>query len=405
MKQVLYITYDGLTDALGQSQILPYIIGLSKKGYRFSVISCEKPEKFESGKTYIQEICDEHAIDWHPLPYRKKPPVISTIRDVQTIKKKAFALNEQKKFSLVHCRSYISALVGLELKRKKYVPFVFDMRGFWADERVDGKLWDLSNPIYKLVYKYFKSKEAAFAQYSNAIVSLTEAGKKLMLEWPTLKHLNKITVIPCSVDMDLFDRNALNGEKLQSIKNEIGSDMVIGYYGSLGTWYMLNEMLDQFKEIKKQYPKATFLMVSNDDWTKAMDQLLEKKQIEKSSIHITRAKRADMPYYIAATQVALFFIQPCFSKLSSSPTKHAEIMSMGIPLITNSGVGDLDQIIMSTHSGTIVKQFNEENYQMAAESISALLNTDPLHIRNECKKYYALDTAVKKYADIYHLIG
>jgi len=31
-KQALYLSYDGMTDPLGQSQVLPYIIGLQKKG-------------------------------------------------------------------------------------------------------------------------------------------------------------------------------------------------------------------------------------------------------------------------------------------------------------------------------------------------------------------------------------
>lgn len=30
-KQALYLSYDGMTDPLGQSQVLPYIIGLQKK--------------------------------------------------------------------------------------------------------------------------------------------------------------------------------------------------------------------------------------------------------------------------------------------------------------------------------------------------------------------------------------
>jgi hypothetical protein len=41
-KHILYITYDGLTDFLGQSQVLPYILGLEEKGYRFSILSFEK---------------------------------------------------------------------------------------------------------------------------------------------------------------------------------------------------------------------------------------------------------------------------------------------------------------------------------------------------------------------------
>lgn len=404
LRNVLYISYDGLTDALGQSQILPYIIGLSKLGYSFTIISCEKPEKYDKGKALIEDICSQHQINWQPLMYHKKPPVISTIRDVRAIMKKAFELNHIKKFSIVHCRSYISALVGLELKRKKLVPFIFDMRGFWADERVDGKLWDLNNPVYKLVYKFFKSKEAAFVQYSNAIISLTNAGKKIMMEWPTLKYSKKITVIPCSVDMDVFNRSALDANKLKEIQQQINSNLVVGYYGSIGTWYMFKEMLEQFKVIQKKYPAAKFLIVSNDDWSDTFDQTLKKVGVDKSSIHFTKAARSEMPYYIASTHIALFFIQPCYSKLSSSPTKHGEIMSMGIPVITNSGVGDLDEIIHNSKTGYILPTCNNDEYKKAAEAIGHLLTISPEHIRQSAMQFYNLDMAVKKYADIYRII-
>ena len=48
-KQILYISYDGITDPLGQSQILPYIIGLTKN-YKFHIISFEKPNRFKRRK-------------------------------------------------------------------------------------------------------------------------------------------------------------------------------------------------------------------------------------------------------------------------------------------------------------------------------------------------------------------
>ena len=38
---ILYLSYDGMTDPLGQSQVLPYLAGLSKKGFRFHLISFE----------------------------------------------------------------------------------------------------------------------------------------------------------------------------------------------------------------------------------------------------------------------------------------------------------------------------------------------------------------------------
>ena len=150
-----------------------------------------KNQKFETGRKKIEAICIENNIEWHPLTYHKKPAILSTIKDILAIRKQAFQLDKYKKFCLVHCRSYISALIGLEMKRKKNVPFLFDMRGFYADERVAGYLWNLSNPIYKIIYWFFKSKEAAFVQHSAAIICLTEAAKKILLEWPAMKYSNK----------------------------------------------------------------------------------------------------------------------------------------------------------------------------------------------------------------------
>lgn len=404
MKNVLYISYDGLTDPLGQSQILPYIVGLSKLGYLFTVISCEKSDRYEKGKKTIQKICTENGIHWHPLLYHKTPPVISTIRDIISIRKLALQLHKKEKFAIVHCRSHISSIVGLELKRKHGVRFVFDMRGFFADERVDGNVWKLSNPVFYCIYHYFKSKEKAFAQFSDAIVSLTEVGKEIMEKWPVLKYFDKITVIPCSVDMDLFDARKLDVEKLQKIRAEINSPMIVGYYGSIGTWYMMSEMMDQFKSIQKQYPQAKFLIVSNDEIGVEFEKMLFKKNIQQESLFITSCQRDEMPYYIAATHIPLFFIKACFSKLASSPTKHGEIMSMGKPLITNSGVGDMDRIVSSTQSGYSIDIFNHKSYDEATRQIPALMQLDPDSIRKSGEKIYSLESAIEKYNGIYQKI-
>ena len=69
-KKILFITYDGLTDQLGQSQILPYIKGLSKMGYQFTILSCEKPDKLLELGTLIQGLCDEDGIGWISVPFK-----------------------------------------------------------------------------------------------------------------------------------------------------------------------------------------------------------------------------------------------------------------------------------------------------------------------------------------------
>ena len=68
-------------------------------------------------------------------------------------------LNKKFNFHIVHCRSYISALVGLAMKKQFGTKFIFDMRGFWADERIEGGIWKLSHPLYRLIYKFIKKQE------------------------------------------------------------------------------------------------------------------------------------------------------------------------------------------------------------------------------------------------------
>ena len=100
MIKVLYLSYDGLTAPLGQSQILPYLVGLSQHGYSFTVLSFEKPEAFAKRQNLIQQICDEASIAWQPLKYTKNPPVVSTVFDLVVMKKTATRLIKNGNFSL-----------------------------------------------------------------------------------------------------------------------------------------------------------------------------------------------------------------------------------------------------------------------------------------------------------------
>ena len=46
----------------------------------------------------------------------------------------------------------IGILFGIKL-RKNDAHLVFDMRGFWADEKVEAGSWPQSNPLYRLAYR------------------------------------------------------------------------------------------------------------------------------------------------------------------------------------------------------------------------------------------------------------
>lgn len=395
LKHVLYLSYDGMTDPLGQSQVLPYLIGLSKKEYVFTLVSFEKQERFEKDKAIIQKICADSNIDWKPQFYTKKPPVLSTLKDIWKMNRLAKKIHASKPIQLIHCRSYISALIGLGFKRKQGVKFLFDMRGFWADERVEGNIWNLKNPLFKWVYSYFKKKEKQFFSESDGIISLTHAGKKIILDWnlPNVSS-DKIEVIPCCVDLNLFNLESVQLEKKQEIQKNLKLEgkFIVGYIGSIGTWYMLPEMLQTFKKIKAKKTNAIFLFVTKDN-SDSIIREAEKIGIQTDSICITSSIHSEVPTYISLFDLSIFYIRPSFSKQASSPTKQGEIMAMGVPIICNSGVGDTTEIIQKYQSGIV--DWNEDSL----DQLKSLFNKE--RTISGAKDFFDLTLGTEKYAEKY----
>ncbi|MGI8892286.1 MAG: glycosyltransferase [Bacteroidia bacterium] len=399
-KKVLYITYDGLTDPLGQSQILPYLKGLSAEGFSFTILSFEKKERFKKEKDLIRKITTESGIDWVPLLFSTKPPLLSKFYDAIQMKRKAEALHREKKFSMIHCRSYIAADVGLYLKKKFGVKFFFDMRGFWADEKKDGS-WNLSNPIFRRVYRYYKNKEFQYLQNADQIISLTEAGKSEMMKWQSFYIDQPIDVIPCCADMEHFsltnEIQKAEGRKILGIEPGV---LVLSYLGSIGTWYMLDEMLDFFSLVKLKYPEARFLFLTHSD----NKLIINRITVKGLSIHdfiIKEASRNEVPIFLKASDINIFFIKPVYSKLSSSPTKLGEVLSMGIPVIVNSGVGDVKKIVTESKAGYVMKDFTPGSFDGAVEAIPELLKFEPSLIREAVKVTFSLDKGIASYLSCY----
>ena len=62
--KVLYCSYDGLLDPLGQSQILPYLYRFKSFIYQLNVISFEK-KKIISKKDIIKNQLNNKNINWN----------------------------------------------------------------------------------------------------------------------------------------------------------------------------------------------------------------------------------------------------------------------------------------------------------------------------------------------------
>lgn len=232
---VLYLSHDGLADPLGQSQIWPYLERLSDQNVRFTLITFEKKSnRSELGD--LQSRCTSKGIRWIPLNYHRRLPILSTLFDLWKLKRRTYQLFKDDRFDLVHCRSYITSLIGVRLKNKFGIKFLFDMRGFWADERRDGGIWREGNLVHRALYAYFKKREKQFLQTADHIVVLTKSAAEEIKRWNVCS--TAMTVIPTCVDLELFDPSSVSKDdgfrRRQSIQLN-SSDFVLIYVGSWRT--------------------------------------------------------------------------------------------------------------------------------------------------------------------------
>jgi glycosyltransferase involved in cell wall biosynthesis len=392
-----------MTDPLGQSQVLPYLTGLSSLGHKISLISCEKPENLNENRKTIEAICDKANIEWNHISYTKKPPILSTVKDVFALRKAATKIAKSKTIDIVHCRSYLAAMVGQTIKRKFGSKFVFDMRGFWADERVDGNIWNLKNPAYKTVYNFFKRKEKSFLENADAVISLTESGKQEMLGWDVKLDPEKIHVIPCCADFEHFDFSKTSPEKTAQIRNRLNipeSALVFSYLGSIGTWYLVEEMLSFFRKAMSKHPSAHLLFITKDD-PEQIRTLAAAASIPQEKLAITPASRAEVPEILEASDIGFFFIKPSFSKKSSSPTKLAEILGMGKPVVCNTGVGDIGSIFADGDFGIAFDVDSLQNWDNAIDQLDDLRQLKPSAIRAKGMRLFSLESGIAAYQGIY----
>lgn len=399
-KTVLYITMDGLADPLGRSQIIPYVTGLAKRGFLVTILSCEKEKNLALNEENVARILRDHHISWQYCVYQKKVPLLSqrsNFGNLKALAVKQFSAGNDPQ--LVHCRSYLAGLIGLYLKKKYRAKFLFDMRGFWADERIEGNIWKKSNPFHNYLYRYFKRKEKEMISRADTIVVLTSEAKKILIE--SFSPATLIDVIPCCADTSHF--SIKTREESSAIRKKLNipsTAYVLGYLGSIGTWYMLEEMIDFFKASREQDPAMYFLFITTDDREKIIE-MANAKQVPSDFIRITEATREEVPFLLSAVDAGLFFIRPSFSKKASSPTKLAELLACGIPVITNAGIGDVDRLILENKAGILMTDLSFDEMKKTAKKLGDLKNAGAEHYRKISLDNFSLEKGILAYEKIY----
>ena len=290
---------------------------------------------------------------------------------------------------IIHCRSYLPNLIGLLLKLITRNSLVFDMRGLWAEEI----LLSLKNGQHSNIYKTLNFLEKISIYFSDSIVSLTY-GAKYFLEKKYKIKRNKIVVIPTCVDTRKFKFDRKNENKIKKFS-------CIGTI--LSDWFLFDWLKRFIYCVHEIDSSAQFEIISRDNKNVIFEKFNFNHEISKK-ITIKSACPDDIPDLIKHHCASAMFFTPGLSKLGSSPTRFGEILATGKPVICNTGIGDLDDLITKNNVGVLVKDDDLKSMKDSVEKLYELIS-NPI-TQEKCRalaeSFYSLYSGVNQYSKIYN---
>ncbi|MFH0772372.1 MAG: glycosyltransferase [Candidatus Omnitrophota bacterium] len=430
--KALFISYNSALEPLIKSQGIPYLKGLSARGVKCILLSFERPirdkKAFKAKVDELNRELENSGIKWYRLRYHKNPSLPATLFDILMGILASLWIVISKGVDIVHSRAMVAAAMGYVTAKICGKKFILDERGLMAEEYADGGMWKRGGLLYQTT-RYFEKKLLVSAE---AVVVLTENIKDFLLndDYLPKDRLEKkpdITVIPCCVDIKRFNaglsapRKILKLHELTPVdsslplrrgenlaegglnKRDFSGKFVFLYTGSLGTWYLLEEMIDFFLVAKSVINNAHFLALTRADKEMVRDSW-SRRGLSFADITIGESSFEEIPEYVRMADVGIFFIKPVLSKRSSCPIKFAEYLACGLPVLINTGIGDTDTVVEDRRLGVVIREFKTEAYLKGIKELLEI-KKDGQALSDRCvraaNELFSVELGVSRYFDVY----
>ncbi|MCU1276881.1 MAG: hypothetical protein JWM53_427 [bacterium] len=399
----LYVSHTGMTEPLGRSQVVPYLVGLARGGWSIDVVAFEPAAAAESEIASMSSALARDGISYgwsrrghsHALATK----VSESLRAFAALLGRA--LRRQPK--IVHARSYLPAAVARAVTMlTPGARFIFDCRGLLGDEYADFGHWRRDSFRYRMI----KAAEKTLFARADGIVTLTDRLRRWLCEETGLVDPNTpLEVIPCCVDLSRF---RVDADARASAREQLGAGdrFVLAYAGNLGAWYCEEQMAQLFAAIRRRRD-ARFAV-----FTRAASERLRghltRLGVAADDVIVRNVPPTEMGSLLAGADAAVSFAEPRFSKIASSPVKVPEYLAVGLPTVLNRGVGDQDPLI-DAHPELLIDAggMRPDDLETAAERLVSLRTDDALRARAHAlaAERFSLELGVSRYLRLYRRLA
>lgn len=408
MVRSLFVTNDALSGHIGKAQILPYLEGLSASGNTLSCISVEPRASSWDPSGEWKERLAASRIKSHVL-HRSDGKYYAIERFIipQRLRITLGKVIESASPDLLHCRSYAPLMAVMSAARRYRLPYIFDMRGFWIDQRVEGGFWNMNSWIWRHLVGRLRAIESKAIGSANAIVTLTRDARDIITARPDYRG-SIIEVIPSSVQTDIF-RPLPDGALTRARLGIKSNSRVIAYLGSAGPLYRTDVVYRLWQAMMDRGTDTSILFIG--------DHLMEQHadfaakigvQLDRTRTFFVKCPHREIPSILSAANIGVSPIIQSFSSLGVSATKSGEYLCCGIPVISNDGVGDIRSVIKDGQNGFVLPDFSDSSIARCVEVVTRGLSGRFLpasEISRRASMYFSMDRAVTAYGALYRRLS
>lgn len=388
---VLYITFDGLLDPMGQARNADLLQRLASDGLTIAVVSFEEVNALrdEVRTASMRGRLQARGITWRPIRHRDTCSIPMACWDFVRGAATAMRVAVERKPRCLHTCGYSSALVGLVVKLAFGGKLIFDMPGFWPEERVELGLFRSTHFLYRVS----KRLEEVILRGSDYVVVATDRAKAVLRDEEAKARLasrrrvpeKPVSVIPCCVDLKRFSPQSQDRALLAS--SGLENRLLFGNIGSFNRRYLASEMFRFAFHVKKYRPEAMFVYLTPHE-PRPLYEAARAAGLDDGDVFVRTVAPSDIPRWLSVFRLGVFFIRPSYAAKASSFAKLGEFLASGVPVVTNTGVGDLDHLLREEKCGLLLPGLTDRDLDAAAKKVLPLLEGDavPKELRERCRQ-------------------
>ncbi len=247
----------------------------------------------------------------------------------------------------VIARNVLAARIALRLKSILKLKVCFDGRGAIAAEWNEYQVVPLQE--WKNSIHTWEKSVVLNADFRIAV------SEELVKYWNERYGYseNKHVVIPCTLNTS-FRPEILKQEEIENARKKMkfnADDIILVYSGSTAGWQSFDLLQGFLQKIINKNKNIKVLFLSEKD--KNVDQL---KTEFPDKIFQTFVKHSEVSGILKSCDIGILIREKSVTNKVASPTKFAEYLSAGLPVIISEGIGDYTSFVKQNDCGWVLDE-------------------------------------------------